>query len=182
MAHSIFSILIGSCMHSNTFIFANKTNCLYFNQSVFFFFSLQALHKCIAYRALWPTLHIYQSHHNDQYDIAKLNPIPRSSRAELALFPFYSTVQPVHLPSPTRFFSQLQLNLIISIVEHRKQPKGCLQKRYYLDREIAPISSDTPTVSEHLESEYWWIFLPSYRLEWIIAEFDIRIGILSRED
>ena len=36
------------------------------------------------------------------------------------------------------------------------------KKKYYLDSEIVPISSDTPTigpVSEHLDSEYWSIFL-----------------------
>ena len=37
--------------------------------------------------------------------------------------------------------------------------KGCLQKKkYYLDREIVPFSSDTPNigpVSEHLDREYW---------------------------
>ena len=35
---------------------------------------------------------------------------------------------------------------------------GCFKKNYYLDRDIVPISSDTPTietVSEHLDSEYW---------------------------
>ena len=32
------------------------------------------------------------------------------------------------------------------------------KKKYYLDREIVPIPSDTPTietVSEYLDSEYW---------------------------
>ena len=41
------------------------------------------------------------------------------------------------------------------------------QRKYYLDREIVPISSDTPTIEavrEHLDSEYWYIFLPPYVL------------------
>ena len=36
--------------------------------------------------------------------------------------------------------------------------KGRYQKKKYLDREIVPIPSDTPTietVSEHLDSAYW---------------------------
>ena len=36
-------------------------------------------------------------------------------------------------------------------------------KKKYLDREIVPIPSDTPTiktVSEYLDSEYWSIFYP----------------------
>ena len=35
---------------------------------------------------------------------------------------------------------------------------GKPSKKYYLDREIVPIPSDTPTietVSEYLDSEYW---------------------------
>ena len=41
------------------------------------------------------------------------------------------------------------------------------QRKYYLDRDIVPISSDTPTIEavrEHLDSEYWYIFLPPYVL------------------
>ena len=40
--------------------------------------------------------------------------------------------------------------------------RDAVKKKYYLDSEIVPISSDTPTigpVSEHLDSEYWSIFL-----------------------
>ena len=32
------------------------------------------------------------------------------------------------------------------------------KKKYFLDSEIVPISSDTPNI-EHLDSEYWSIFL-----------------------
>ena len=38
-----------------------------------------------------------------------------------------------------------------------------LSKKNYLDREIVPIPSDNPTietVSEYLESEYWYFFTP----------------------
>ena len=36
--------------------------------------------------------------------------------------------------------------------------REAFKKKYYLDREIVPIPSDTPTietVSEYLDSEYW---------------------------
>ena len=39
-----------------------------------------------------------------------------------------------------------------------KNTLGMPSKKYYLDREFVPISSDTPTngpVSEHLDREYW---------------------------
>ena len=39
----------------------------------------------------------------------------------------------------------------------------------YPEREIVPLHSDTPTietVSQHLDSEYWKIFLPPYLLMW----------------
>ena len=45
-------------------------------------------------------------------------------------------------------------------VEHSEQflLREAIQKKYYLDREIVPISSDPPTIetiSEHLDIEYW---------------------------
>ena len=43
--------------------------------------------------------------------------------------------------------------------------REAIQKKYYLEKVIVPISSDTltiETVCEHLDSEYWLIFLPPY--------------------
>ena len=43
--------------------------------------------------------------------------------------------------------------------------REALKRKKNLDREIAPISSDTTTiglVSEHLDREYWSIFLTPY--------------------
>ena len=43
----------------------------------------------------------------------------------------------------------------VGLTHHLRE---AFQKKYYLDREIVPIPSDTPTietVSEYLDSEYW---------------------------
>ena len=48
--------------------------------------------------------------------------------------------------------------MLIAAPPFQREPKGSIQKKYYLDREIVPIPSDPPTietVSEHLDSEYW---------------------------
>ena len=53
---------------------------------------------------------------------------------------------------------QLQVTVSWSWYKIIKDPREAFKKEYYLDREIVPFSSDTPTigpVSEHLDREYW---------------------------
>ena len=77
------------------------------------------------------------------------------SNSDLSVFPITAAPPPL-FPlglGVEKYFKPSSSN-IFSISDLGKPSK----KKYYLDREIVPIPSDTPTietVSEYLDSEYW---------------------------